>query len=423
MRLVLHVTGCILAAVLFCLSVVSAGPKSPISGARFDSLLQAQNEKFQGYLESVFGEEDGSVVTGPLDPFFKGKKDAEQLYHSVRIICPDIEILENIPDILQKDSLLTIGQSTIYLHQCRLDFPVGYRGALLYITWQGDTYLLQCNTIQQTRWLIWVKGILAGKDNTIAVMPLEAYSREVSDYFYGTDRGWNDIKIKNAVEFGLFDTLDFNREVPEYVIEGYQNYKNYLRRHAAVYTGFASGILAFVPSDSLLKAMKKRVRNMAFPNKEYRALQAEFEEYFARGGSLKSLHTMSKDIFDTLPTGEYFFGVGVTGRIRFGRELTREEVDRIEVETGQKAPRANHAFLFPGEPLLTAGAIFIERDESSKIVEITAGSGHYFYSNISKSIRSDISEKSDEYVLTLGHLFKALDKLGIEYSGVLIRKY
>jgi len=169
--------------------------------------------------------------------------------------------------------------------------------------------------------------------------------------------------------------------------------------------------------------MKSHASDVAYPNKEHRALQKEFQKYFARGGSLNTMMTLTKAVFDTLPDGEYFFGVGVTGKVRFGRELTREEVERIKIETGKKAPRANHAFLFPGEPLLTAGAFFIEREEVSKIVQITAGSGHYFYSNINNSIKTDVSDKSNAYLLTLGHFFKALDGLGIEYSDALIRKY
>ena len=49
-------------------------------------------------------------------------------------------------------------------------------------------------------------------------------------------------------------------------------------------------------------------------------------------------------------------------RSRFAFEKPREEVERIEQETGRKVPRANHAFLFPGEPVLTAGAFFVALD-------------------------------------------------------------
>ncbi|MEZ5359772.1 MAG: hypothetical protein R3F48_13215 [Candidatus Zixiibacteriota bacterium] len=412
----------LLVSLFTLVGAAAAETVSPITGQRFDSLINAQHVDLQRHLEMIFPEDSGFFVTGPLDPFFDGPKDAEQLYHSVRIVCPSLDFLESCLSRLDADPKITVDRSAEYLHQCRLDFPVGFRGLLVFIDWSGKRYLLECNTWQQTRWLIWVKGILEGKDNTIEMMPLEAYSREVSDYLYHMDRGWDDIRLKKSTEFGLFDTLDFYRDPPDYVISGYQNYKIFLADHAAIHTDYAKGLLAFVPSDSLRAAIISHAPKAAFPNKEYRKLQEEMLEFFARGGDMSILHTLTAEVFDTLPAGEYFFGVGLTGKVRFGREMLREEVAQIEAETGRKAPRANHAFLFPGEPLLTAGAFFIERDSLPRIVEITAGSGHYFYSNVCKTIREDVTERSDYYFQTLGRFFKALDSLGIDYSGAMIRK-
>jgi hypothetical protein len=127
--------------------------------------------------------------------------------------------------------------------------------------------------------------------------------------------------------------------------------------------------------------------------------------------------------FDTLQPGEYFFAVGLSGKIRFGYEMLREEVERIETETGRKLPRANHSFLFPGEPIMTAGAFFIRRRNGKPYIDhINAQSGHYFYSNVSPTIRDDIAERSDHYLLTLGHFFAALDRLNIPHASVLIWK-
>ena len=152
-------------------------------------------------------------------------------------------------------------------------------------------------------------------------------------------------------------------------------------------------------------------------------IQSEYRKFFERGGDMRVMETLTEVGFDTLRSGEYFFAVSLDGTIRFGRELLRSEVERLEEETGRKVPRANHAFLFPGEPILTAGAFFIERDVSPRIVKVTAQSGHYFYSNVSPSIREDIAERSDHYLITLGHFFKALNDLGINYSNVLVSKF
>jgi hypothetical protein len=217
--------------------------------------------------------------------------------------------------------------------------------------------------------------------------------------------------------------VDFYAPVPDYVIEGYANYKAYLREYAEITTPFATGVLAFVPTRETIVAMQENAPRAAYPNQEAAALQHELREFFACGGDLRVIRTLTAESFAELGEGEYFFGVNVSGKVRFGKELLREEIDRIEAETGHKAPRANHAFLFPGEPLLTAGAFFVSADPEPRVREVVANSGHYFYSNIVPTIRENVAERSDTYLSTLGHFFRALDSLGIPYDGVLIRKF
>ena len=304
----------------------------------------------------------------------------------------------------------------------------------------GRMFLLL--THHQNRWFIWAQDSLrsiAGEFSKPKVInipgphldtPLKLYAQEVASYLSALDQGFSDFEEPMASTYGLDSTIDFYAPPADYVIQGYANYKGLLHEHADIATDFARGILAFIPTDSLLGAFKANAPHMAFPNKEQAALQHELRKFFERGGDMRTMHTLTAETFASLPTGEYFWGMNVAGQIRFGRELLREEVERIEAETGRKAPRANHAFLFPGEPLLTAGAFWIEAEpepgvlsHDTRLTEVTAGSGHYFYSNIQPTIREDIAERSNEYIWTLGHFFRALDSLGIAYDNVLIRKY
>jgi hypothetical protein len=300
--------------------------------------------------------------------------------------------------------------------------PAGYRGALVVARIDDTDHIIQLLTIQQLRWLIWAKPYLdgAGLDNEGGQR--SKYFIAVSDYLYAIDDGDFGAVPPKAVDYGLDPSMDFYAEPPDYVIEGYDNYKNFLARHAAIHTDFANGVEAFIPGDSLLRALESGAPREAFPNKELPMLQAEYGKFFERGGTTTIMQTLTRESFDTLPAGDYFFGVGLDGTVRIGRELLREEVARIEAETGRKAPRANHAFLFPGEPLLAAGAIYIERDSLPHLADISAQSGHYFYSNVSATVREDIAVRSDHYLLTLGHLFSALDSLGIAYEPPLVRK-
>jgi hypothetical protein len=209
---------------------------------------------------------------------------------------------------------------------------------------------------------------------------------------------------------------------PGYVIEGYENYRQFLLGHEEIRTDFARAIKAFVPTDSLVRYWIAHPPQIAYPNKEEPLIQFEFRKFFERGGELDGIRTLTRERMSELQPGEYFFAVGLSGRIRYGYELPREEVDRLEAETGRKVPRANHAYLFPGEPVLTAGAFFVDADGGARIAAVNAQSGHYFYSNVTPSVREDISLRSNGYLLTLAHFFAALEREGIPFDDILVSK-
>jgi len=294
----------------------------------------------------------------------------------------------------------------------------GFRGTLVHLKLGDDHFRAVLSTVNQWRFLIWAQTKVLPFEE-----PTQDYALAVSDYLYSLDTGWMEAPAPKAIDYGLPDSLDFYADPPDYVIEGYENYQNFLHSHDTIWTDFANGVTSFVPSDSLWEAMKINAPREAYPNKEWPMLQHEYKKFFERGGDVRVMQTLTREGFDTLQAGEYFFAVSVAGKVRFGRELLRAEVKQIEEETGKKVPRANHAFLFPGEPVLTAGAFFIEAtDNGHRLSHINAQSGHYFYSNVSPTIREDIAERSDHYLLTLGHFFAALDSLGIPHNNVLISK-
>jgi hypothetical protein len=171
-----------------------------------------------------------------------------------------------------------------------------------------------------------------------------------------------------------------------------------------------------------LGALKREAPRVAWPNKEAPPLQSDFREYFERGWDRTEVYTLTRSIVARLEPGAYFYAVGLNGRIRFASETPREEVERVEVQSGREVLRANHPFLFPGEPVLMAGAFFVERRSGPRIVRVNAHSGHYFYSNVTETVREDIALHSDEYLLTVGHFLAALDREKIPCDGILISK-
>jgi hypothetical protein len=434
-------------------------PTEPISGARFEALVAAQNVPLQRILESHFPDSEGYLVTGPLtlypsggdwDSALIGIRDVDDWFVCNRVVCPNLGELESADSILERIAEIDIIEKTRYIHDSRSGFPAGYRGITVTAGWKETEYKIQFNTVQQTRWLIWLRQLIPDLRDEAERDRLNAYSVAVSDYLYAVDRRvrspevdepyrfgiyFRDFEraIENAFEdpeapipgqYGLDERFDFYRAPPDYVIQGYDNYLDFLRSHAAIHTDFANGILSFIPTDSLLEAIKAGAPSAAHPNKELPMLQHEYRKYFSRGGDVRFIKTLTWESLMHLPPGDYFFAVGLSGKIRFGRELSHQEAGEIHYRAQKPPPRANHAFLFPGEPVLAAGTFGVEKNEAgSYIARVTAQSGHYFYSNINASIYEDITEKSDWCLLTVGHFFRALDAGGIPYFKVLISKF
>jgi hypothetical protein len=388
----------------------------PLSGAAFDQAIIARQVTFQDTLRIELQDIAGCFVTGPL-----GGIDADSIYGygRIRVVCADLQTLEQALERLEKSDIVHVQSVSRYLDEPAPFSPPGFRGVEIALL---DGRVLYAFTYQQLRFLIWARSWLSDSRDD-AVDSLNAYARAVSHYLYMIDMLEDTALPPDAGRFGVSPERDLYAPAPPYVIEGYQNYKDFMQAHAGIYTDFADGLLGFVPTDSLMIMIKQQAPHRAFPNKEASRFQDEMKEFFERDGDPRMLHTLTRAICDTLRAGEYFFAVGLNGTVRFGRELLREEVQAIENATGHKVARANHAFLFPGEPVLTAGAFFIGDSTGTHLRMVNAQSGHYFYSNVSATIREDISVNSNEYLLTLGHFFLALDALGIGYDSVLIMKF
>lgn len=396
-----------------------AGPNDPIRGEQFEQLVRAQRPALQTVLREILPVSDGYCVTGPLMLLSSGNSEINALYSAVRVICSDLKTLRSAAVLLQNNEKLSIDEITPTIDSPKETNLTGFRGVLARVRWQESQQSVRLTTTNQERFLIW-----AARQELPFTENMRGYALAISEYLFAIDNGELTKPEPVAGDYGLPTGADLYAAPPDYVIEGYDNYLAFLEKHASLKTDFAAGILAFIPSDSLLDVLKTLSPDEAFPNKEWPMLQTEYRKFFSRGGDVQTMNSLTRAGFDTLEAGEYFFAVSMNGDVRFGRELLRAEVQRLEQETGRKLPRANHAFLFPGEPILTAGAFFIVEDhDGHHLSEVNAQSGHYFYSNVSATIREDIAERSNHYLLTLGHFFKALDQLDIPYQRILISKF
>ena len=400
-------------AVKFLAVVATA---EPLTGAEFEQALQAQDSFFQDTLRGELAGVSGCFVTGPLGGV---EADSLRAYHTVRIVCSDLQSLERALERVEKSTVLHVQAVSRYLDAPATFAPTGYRGVTIDLVGGRQ---IGAYTYQQLRFLIWARSNLINIESEHPDS-LAAYALAVSHYLHMIDLLEDSTTPPKATAYRLNPDRDLYAPAPPYLIEGYQNYKTYLNSHAGIYTDFARGLLGFVPTDSLMIMLKQQAPRAAYPNKEASKFQEEMQEFFARDGDPVVLSTLTRSVFDTLRPGEYFFAVGLNGSVRFGRQFQRDEVAQLEKTTGPRVARANHAFLFPGEPLLTAGAFLVGDSTQPRLRSVNALSGRYFYSNISETIREDIAVRSNSYLLTLGHFFVALDALGIPYDSILIKKF
>ncbi len=404
--------------------------KRDITGDRYTNWVKASQPDLLAYLEGVFPESEGYLITAPVAPHkigvypnpFNGPHPAHWMFGSPRVIAPSLAALKKARALAKAQGVLPELRDKVF----------AFRGVTLRNHWNREPSvnsateeLILVQTVAQTRFMQWYAHAheswpkVSWYETPEDLIEFGDYARRVSDYLHAVDLGQSPeppIDPNVPEEFWLYPPR------PDYVIDGYQNYKDFIKQHAAIETRFASGILSFTPSNNLLDWFKRQVEPKAYPNKEYELFQEEYREFIERGGDFGVIKTLTADLMRTLRPGEYFFGVNIAGKLRVGYEIPREEVQRIEEQTGRKVARANHAFLFHGEPLVTAGAFFVENAADPRIVRVNAVSGHYFYSNITPTIREDIATRSDEYLLSLGHFFAALDRLGIPYDGIVIEK-
>ena len=396
---------------------------APISGEKFNTLISAQNLPLQRILEGIFEGDDGRFVTGPLNPLFRGNREANEIFHSVRVVCPDHQSLNDALDKIYKDSSLIV----LNIERCLTadcdGRPMGYRGAFVKFINDESEYLAQFVSIQHIRWMIWAASWLGSNDPNVPKEKLERFGQAISDHLFAVDRKWDFIPEPHAHAYGLSAGYSLYREPPRKVIIDGNELKKLFRSHAGIYNEFAKGILSFTPTDSMLKVLINNAPRKAYPNKEIPLMQHECLEFFERQGDLKQVRTLTKNVFDNLDAGEYFFAVNAAGKIRFARHYSEHDIKLIETKIGDKPVLPNEAFLFPGEPVITAGVFTVEHDSIAHLARVNVNSPKFFYSNITPTVRDDIAVKSNEYILSLGYFFKALNKAGISYQDIVISKF
>jgi hypothetical protein len=210
---------------------------------------------------------------------------------------------------------------------------------------------------------------------------------------------------------------------PSPVVSSDQKLNELMATHAEIKIWGWGGLTAFVPAATTIDRFIASAPDTLYANKAKAVFQSEYQSYLAAGGKPDRVNVLTRTGFDTLAAGLYIFAVDPYGRVRIAAQSTETTSDQGAV-AGSPEAQVNHALLFPGLSVLTAGTMEIRRNGDQPYLHaVSTRSAPCFYWRFAPTIRADVANHSERYLLSLGHLFSSLEKMRIPLSGVLVRKF
>lgn len=360
--------------------------------------------------------DSGYWVLGPLDLSADLPDTLDLVRTTLRIIAPNPSASRSVTRRLWVPTggvaLEELQPSDTLPHE----LPPGYSGRFLKGTIVGETVLVQVFTVQEHRWLLWAQRAAVDGITERVSGSLASYSRAVTRHLAAVDSGLAEPGPPLAARYGLEPTFDFYGQRSEPVIRDREGYLDLLDQNRAfTLPGEVRDVYGFVPGPRLIAWLEEQADGILFPNREGEvALQYRYRDYQESGGDWSRLPILTAGTISDLGPGRYAFVVDRYGLLRVGP--ARGAAASAEV---------THAMLAHGEPVRVAGHLTLgsEPGEPLRVLEIDVDSEEYFFSNLSMSLYRDVEERSDRYVVELGHALKALDLARLPRDDVLIRKF
>ncbi|GAB4326247.1 MAG: hypothetical protein Kow0074_20590 [Candidatus Zixiibacteriota bacterium] len=368
-------------------------------------------------LGEVFPQGKGWFLEGPLGAAPGTPENAVPYFEQPRVVLPNVDAVQPaLGRLYAASSRLPLRKVHRYDEKPNAKGLPGFRG--IWCETEDETQVgFAILTPNQNRFLIWARDAFypAFQVDSIEPKVRDWYARSVSEYLASLELGVPGSYPPKAEERLLPEWFDLYPPAPKPVIADDQRYIEFLLLQSEIRFWDWSGIVAFVPTNETLNRLITSAPDSVFSNDEPFLIQEQFRKWQAEGGRAVRVNDLTKAGFDTLAAGEYMFAVDRFGRIRIARGG----------EPGQPGKYVqSHALLFPGSDVLAAGWMGIRQRERVNIIHsVDAFSKTYFYSPYRETIRTDMTDRSNEYSLTLGHFFESLKTLGISTEGVLIRKF
>ncbi len=400
-----------LTGLLLLLAAISAAGQvrfpEPISGADFDSLMEKQNIPLQKALKVQFGNIPGCLITGPLAPTMPSSDSLRPLLDAVRVVFPDHKSFAKAAMESPRLNLI-VGQ-------------IGFRGNLFEFDSSDIKGLVMYISPHQNRYLIWMRHFTSLGWNTVNSVKLRRYAVNISDHFLRLDSRGVLETPPSCAGYRIPETLDLLPPLPALVIAREKDFLDSLKAYNMITTGFFTGDSVIIAVREVIDIFKNLAPRMAFPDKEEFLLQRDFISFLEKGGNFSLFKTLDSLTLASMPPGEYKFAVGLNGDIRLAPRY---------LKAASKGPSANtekfeisESLLFPGDPVMSAGILTIKDNQRQRISHFNILSKHYFFSPYQPTFSDILAQRSNDYLLSLGYLFKALDELKINYEGARISKF
>jgi len=385
-------------------------------------------------LESVFPESQGFRVNAPMKPVAGTPQNFARLVEAYRVIVPDdVTVTQAAHRFTSRSSPFIPYVEAKQESEFRPVLPVGYGGVPVTAVLDGKVVDVQFLTVNMQRWLIWARTcyfpVLKGDRDT----PMQEYAAEVSQYLRRTDFGETELPELDPSDFGAPARSDlFGGSKPLH--PDLAEYVDYTSSCREIDVGPVRGVLNFTAGRGAIEWFVDHCGNSFYRDRNQGDLQRVFYTFTIEGREFAELRSLTPEVLATLEPGRYFFAVDEYGRVRFGP--MKLAPDAPQQSLWAERMKSYECLLFPGQPLRAAGEFVVAAGEPPmaadlegapaaprRIAAVNAFSAYYFYRPDDKNLERRIEKKSDEYLRSVGHFFRALEGMGIEAEGVMVSKF
>ena len=400
-----------------------------------DNLNESEQLSVLRALHDLYPEQMGFRVEAPLEPKGGTSEDFQRLLKAFRVVVvpPHVTVTEASRRLLQKGSpfkrVLDHGEEGEFLPEA----PVGYSGVLASARFNKKLIDLNFITVNMNRWLIWAREnyfpVWQGERDT----PMQEYAAAVSQYMRRNDFGNVESEEPKAAASRAPSKADLYGSVGAQSHDT-EEYATTVLAHSEMDFHLARGAMSFTAGTGAIDWLTDHSGKDRFEDKKQAHLQRTFQAFIEDGRSFTELRTLTPEILGELDPGRYFYAVDEHARVRFGPVRANEDQDPKTL--WKERMKGYECLLFPGQPIVAAGEFTVAEEtppleadlegapsRATRLASVNAFSAHFFYRPGDMRLKKQVKDRSDDYVVSIGHFLSSLKKMGISPEGIRISKF